>query len=288
MAGAGFDLEQLRLRVARTLPAHCFDDFQRLSRTLIHGPEFQWLLVDAPHEGLRKQIMAALDEVLSAAKLRVNRLPLSGRIDDVPALEARLINNAGKAQVVHVIGRPGWFDAARWDAFNVRRERIAAQARARLVFWLDAQAIELASLGAPDLWAWRGGVYSFEVEAADVAVAASEARLAASALPPGTDSRSAAQRHRRVAEIQSWLKAHPDAPDDLLVAPVDELGRLFYEARDYDEAVAHWRGLELPLHRRRHDERAVAITQGQIADVLQARGQLDEALRIRREEELPM
>ena len=34
--------------------------------------------------------------------------------------------------------------------------------------------------------------------------------------------------------------------------------------------------------------RARAVTLGQIADVLQARGQLDEALRIRQEEELPV
>jgi hypothetical protein len=34
--------------------------------------------------------------------------------------------------------------------------------------------------------------------------------------------------------------------------------------------------------------RARAVTLGKIADVLQARGQLDEALRIRQEEELPV
>ena len=36
------------------------------------------------------------------------------------------------------------------------------------------------------------------------------------------------------------------------------------------------------------DVRSKAVTQGQIADILQARGQLDEALRIRKEEELPV
>ena len=36
------------------------------------------------------------------------------------------------------------------------------------------------------------------------------------------------------------------------------------------------------------DDRSIAIAQGQIADILQARGALDEALRIRREEELPV
>ena len=36
------------------------------------------------------------------------------------------------------------------------------------------------------------------------------------------------------------------------------------------------------------DVRSKAITMGQIADILQARGQLDEALRIHQEEELPV
>ena len=156
MAASAFDLEQARLAAARSLPAECFDDFARLSRTLIHGPPFQWLLVDAPDERLREQVIGALEEVLGKAGLTSNKLPLSERIGDVAELERRLIKNANAAAVVHVIGRPDWFNASRWQDFNARRERLAAQARARLIFWLDREAISLASSGAPDLWAWRG------------------------------------------------------------------------------------------------------------------------------------
>ncbi len=45
---------------------------------------------------------------------------------------------------------------------------------------------------------------------------------------------------------------------------------------------------ELPVYERLGDVRSLAITQGQIADILQARGQLDEALAIRRERQLPV
>ena len=296
MAGSAFDVEQLRLAAARRLPASCHDDFLRLSRTLLHGPEFQWLLVDAPDEGLRKQVMAALDDVLRAAGLSTNRLPLSGKITDVAMLEARLVKNARAGSVVHVIGRPGWFDAARWDDFNTRRERLASEARARLVFWLDADAISLASRGAPDLWAWRGGVYAF-VPAAVPALAVNFAGTALASggqvaplqpRPDGADNRTMAQRSRRVAEIRSWLARKPAPPDELLVAPLDELGRLLFDLGDLEEALQHWRSVELPLHRRLGDARAEAITQGQIADILQACGQLDEALRIRKDEQLPV
>jgi hypothetical protein len=90
-----------------------------------------------------------------------------------------------------------------------------------------------------------------------------------------------------VVEIRTWLEGHPDAPNELKLAPLDELGRLLLESLgDLEEALAHWREVEPPFHRRRDDAGAEAITMGKIADVLQARGQLDEALRTRQEEEI--
>jgi tetratricopeptide (TPR) repeat protein len=293
MAATASEVEALRLRVARQLPANCFDDFQRLSRTLLHGPQFQWLLVDAPHEGLRKEVMAALAQVLSAAGMTTNSLPLSARIKDVAELEARLIKNANQADVVHVIGRPGWFDAGKWDAFNVRRERIAREARARLVFWLDAPAIELASRGAPDLWAWRGGVYAFSAKSANLF--SPESLVSAEIEPPNLtafsrngDLRTRPQKILRIEAIRKWLEVNPNVPDDLRAGALAELGLSLYEIEDYEAALMHWRDVELPLLRRMDKEWPVAITLGQIADVLEIRGDLEEALRVRREEVLPI
>ncbi|MFO1118684.1 MAG: hypothetical protein U1E38_00620 [Rhodospirillales bacterium] len=45
---------------------------------------------------------------------------------------------------------------------------------------------------------------------------------------------------------------------------------------------------ELPVYERLGDVRERAVTMGKIADILQARGQLDDALRIRTEEQLPV
>jgi tetratricopeptide (TPR) repeat protein len=297
MAATVFAIEQSRRAQARHLPGPCHDDFLRLSRTLIHGPEFQWLLVEAPNEGMRRQVMTALDNVLQLAGLSSNRLPLSAKILDVPMLEERLVKIARSAAVVHVLGQSGWFDAARWEAFNTRRERLASKARSRLVFWLDAEAIALASRCAPDLWSWRGGVYSFVPEAA-LRTTASPGEaihgdpiypdyfLRASAIDP--DNRSMAERSRWVVEIKTWLDRHPEAPDELKVSPVDELGRLMYSLGDYDDALELRQKIELPLHRRLNDSRAAAITQGYIADILQQRGNREEALRILREEVSPV
>jgi tetratricopeptide (TPR) repeat protein len=292
MVRSAFAIEQARLAEARQLPGPCHDDFLRLSRSLIHGPPFQWLLVEAPDEGLRRQVLEALDRVLQRAGLRSDRLPLSDKILDVPMLEVRLVNNARQAPVVHVIGRPGWFDAARWEAFNTRRERLAAKARARLVFWLDGEAIALASRSAPDLWAWRSGVYAFLPAAAPAAQPAPGGERPLPTPSPsddgGVDTRSMAERSRRVAEIRAWLEGNPKASDELRFSLVDELGQLLFSLGDLDEALAHWHEVELPLHRRLGDARRQAITMGKIAYILQVRGQLDEALRILQEEALPV
>ena len=167
------------------------------------------------------------------------------------------------------------------------------------MFWLDADAIALASGKAPDLWAWRGGVYAFLPAAAPAASATAigfgpELGLTGGysapipSRPAGADNRSMAERSRRVAEIRAWLATKPAPPDELLVAPVDELGRLLHELGDYDAALQHWREVELPLNRRLGNEKAEAVTKGQIADILRDRGRLDEALRIRTEEQLPV
>ena len=297
MSEAGFNakVENARLTAGQSLPSSCFDDFQRLSRTLVYGPSFQWLLVDAPDEHLRRKVMMALEKVLRAAGLRSNSLPLSGHINDVAELERRLLKNAGQAEVVHVVGRSGWFTEARWDAFNVRRERLAAESRARLVFWLDADAIALASRGAPDLWAWRGGVYSFVQQGVSRQSSMGQGaiggfnhgRVPVESLPSGFDNRAREARLLRIAEIQKWLATQPPPPDELLAAPVDELGHLLFSLGDYDAALAHWSHVEVPMHTRLGDVRSLAITKGKIADILQARGQLDEALRILQEELLP-
>jgi tetratricopeptide (TPR) repeat protein len=292
MARSAFSIEHVRLAEARHLPGPCHDEFLRLTRTLIHGPAFQWLLIDAPDEGLRKQVMTGLDKVLQRAGLTSNRLPLSKQILDVPMLEARLVKNARQAAVVHVIGRRDWFDAARWEAFNIRRERLAAEARARLVFWLDGEAIALASRSAPDLWAWRGGVYAFlpsSVPASNqhfgLDIPVPGARLTDSA---EADGRTMAEQSRRVAEIREWLAQHPEAPDELKIAPLDELGKLLFRLGDVDDALVHCREVEIPFYRRLGDSRGEAITMGQIADILHQQGETDQALRIYREEILPV
>lgn len=290
MTGAGFNLDRVRLEAGQRLPAGCFDEFQRLAKTLVHGPAFQWLLVDAPDEGLRNKVIGALNPVLRAAKLHSSKLPLSRHISDVASLEERLTSQAKKSAVVHVLGAHDWFGAegTRWDALNARRERLAKNARSRLVFWLDRETIEAAARHAPDLWAWRAGVYSFPPETeptrAEFTPGPPLHSLTDSAEP---DGRSMAERYRRIAEIRGWLSSNPSPPVELLVRAQDELGRLLVSVGQFDQALVHLREVELPLYLKLKDLRSYGVAMAKIANLLQTRGQLDEALQILRTEALP-
>ncbi|MCK6424258.1 MAG: hypothetical protein L6Q75_04115 [Burkholderiaceae bacterium] len=281
--------DQLARSLAKELPEPSRADFLRLTRALLHGPRFQWLLVEVPSDALRDRLLSALDRVMLAAHLQCSRLPLDRSLTDVPALEAALVRHAKGCAVVHVLGRRGWFDAARWDAFNVRRERLALEARARLVFWLDAEAIEAASMGAPDLWAWRSGVYSFS-DAADGASpqVQGEAIAPVGAAGSSVDVRSVDERLKRIAALRAWLSEDPPPSDEEREGSVAELGQLLMSVGEYEAALNHWRDVVLPLTERLGHERNATVTRGWIADILQARGQLDEALLIRQEEQLPV
>jgi tetratricopeptide (TPR) repeat protein len=65
------------------------------------------------------------------------------------------------------------------------------------------------------------------------------------------------------------------------------LGNVSRSGGDLDAALRFARE-KRDLDSRRGEEREAALASGLIADILQARGQLDEALRIRQEEQLPV
>ena len=75
-------------------------------------------------------------------------------------------------------------------------------------------------------------------------------------------------------------------------APGEQAGAILYQARllkttDPDQALAHFVDAA-SVFQGIGQEREAVIARGEIADILQSRGQLDEALRIRLEEQLPV
>jgi tetratricopeptide (TPR) repeat protein len=267
-----FSVENARLTAAHRLAPEHFESFQRLCKTLLYGPPFQLVLVDCEDDVVHRSLIETLNSVLRSADLRVAQVRVHAHVADVASLERRMHRAAGKADVVHLRGVDTWFDASRWEAFNLLRDRLAREAKARWVFWLNAQCLRSMASHAMDLWAWRSGVYVF----AGTGSTPSRSIVMDQASPTGS-TLSLVATHRRVAELRRLLAQTPPVPDSLKGALVQALSELLFRladpaAPDFIERVA------LPFKERQGDRlRAVSAT-GLLARSLVRQGDIEPAL----------
>ncbi len=303
------------------LPADCHDEFARLARLIQARPgKFQLLVIDCRDERLRERVIERLDDVLRLAGRRSARVRLTdAAYPDFAAVAKDIVSSTASADVIHLTGGAAWFNAARWQSFNIQRGPVTREVKANLLLWLDPESIAAMASIARDFWAWRAAVIAFH----DVPQLISVADRAPFAGP--FDDRALSERTKRIAVLREVLQ-DSDLPDDIRLGLALEMGDLFRSIGDLDHAEAAFREIasqttntardyaiimgriadileargdldealrirteqQLPVYTRLGDVRAVAITQGKIADILQARGNLDEALRIRTEQELPV
>ena len=289
-----FAIQRAISTAAQQLNTTQFAEFKRLSKKLVYGPDFQLLLLDCCDERLRRQLLGCLNPVLDAAGLHAATLTLhtaAQPADDIPsdvaALEIQLRQLAERSQVIHCLGAHAWLDAeqrpGRWDALNIRRERIAEHVSRRLLLWLDAEGIEQLLTLAPDWWAWRAGVYVFSTELTPISSPAEEWRpqFDCHNRPP-----TQVQAGKRIAELRDWLQG--ELEPELAWRLWGELGDIYYTQGWWDQALEAYQQHVLPLQNQLGDVRGVAVTQGRIADILAMRGQFDEALCIYQQEQLPV
>ena len=280
MLDFAFDHARHRAAAADLRPEH-IADFQRLVKTLRYGSRFQLLIVEFTDVPYRDALIKDVDDVLAVSGFRTRRVVLTttayGGFADAEAEIRRLV--ADGCQAVHVLGGESWFDESGWKAFNIRREAIAQSVPVRLLLWLTTEPIRQLAILAPDLWAWRAGVFSF---------APTSVLLQETPVPQigPVDPRTLAERGKRIAALRTFCVADPPPTDDVRAPLLDELATLLESIGELDEALRIRREEQLPVYERLGDVRERAVTLGKIADVLQARGELDEALRIRREEQL--
>ena len=289
-----FAIQHATTAAAQQLNAVQFAEFKRLSKKLVYGPDFQLLLLDCRDERLRRQLLDCLNPVLDAAGLHAATLTLhtaAHPADDIPsdvaALEIQLCQLAERCQVIHCLGTRAWLDAeqrpGRWDALNIRRERIAEHVSRRLLLWLDADGIQQLLTLAPDWWAWRAGVYVFSAEPAPMPLQVNEWR-------PQFDCHNRpltqVQAGKRIAELRDWLQG--ELEPELAWRLWAELGDIYYTQGWYDQALTAYEQHALPLLKQLGDMRSVAVAQGRVADILTLRGEFNKALYIRQQEELPV
>ena len=237
----------------------------RLARAVGHGPDFQILIVEAVADEATRMAREAIDHAAEERGLRVAEVCWDPAAD-ADGLEQLIVAAATDADLIHLFGAPDWLTPQRWQGLNIRRDRLAESARARLVWWLHPRSVAEMATQAPDLWAWRGGVYSF----LDIAVP-SVSPLTSFDFPHETrvNRTDPEPRRKRIREIRTWLEGAPQP--ELVYEVAREWGDLALSLGEFDEARHAYQDIALPAARLHHTAReALAIKQALAAVATEA------------------
>jgi len=255
-------------------------EFERLIRAIDSAGRFRLLFAEFNQQYYRDSYIARLNAYYpSSAVLYVEREKLA----DASQLRARLHELAQTQRLIHITECNIWQVAAR-DAWlrhlNAQRELLARDCPVVLLFWLNEALLKQLAVTAPDLWSWRSGVFNFTV------YAQTEATLFPTTAPATLAFTEQQRRQQRIAELTEYLQNN-EVSEALRASLLLELGDLHQSVGELNEAMACFQ-TSLDLYRQRHDEANIAELQDRVAGILQARGELDEALRIHQQERLPV
>ncbi|MFI3217858.1 MAG: hypothetical protein QX189_01895 [Methylococcales bacterium] len=251
-------------------------DVLRLINLLDDGKQFCLLLAEYNNAQYRDQV---IDEL--ASQYPEQAIISAANTDD---LISTLQETPSHASVLHIIDTQQWFDNHTLHSIvlrlNQRRDWLAQHVNRGMVFWLSAAHINAFSHAAPDLWAWRKAVVDFCNYAEDKPTQAIYSQRL------DENSTDYPDKQQRLTEISDYL-ASKNRYSLADAALWHEKSRILISIADYDAAVISIQQA-LGIYQDYNDKRATAVSYGDLADVLEARGDLDGALKIRREEELPV
>jgi tetratricopeptide (TPR) repeat protein len=253
-------------------------DLLRLERLLRGRLTFTLAVLQYGDSHYRDRVIRHLDRSWKVAA-RVDAREAEG---DFAILEARLAEAAGEKGAVHLFGLEGWPGDLRsfWRGLNYHRERIAELCPVPFLLWIPVARLRDLALEAPDFWAWRSGVFDFTSRPAPTARVFLEGTL-------DRGRSSAADRTRRIEEIDGYLAklGEPSYSADLRL--LLERGSLQEDLGDLDGALESYQGAAAGYDRI-DDLHGEAWARRRTANVLATRGDPKKALRILREEVLPI
>jgi tetratricopeptide (TPR) repeat protein len=203
--------------------------------------------------------------------------PAIVRIDpnmDYPEFETLLFGACAGRDLVHVVGLTEWLAGKAHDAifrgFNYHRELIAEKVRAALALWLTEDDLREFALEAPDMWAWRKGVFDFSIfrrEPDEV-----------ERLRIDRQAADVVERRKRIEEIESYLAEHPEetiSRANLL----REMGNIQEDLGRIDDALQAL-GAAREIYQRNGCKREHMLTVADIARIYANKGNVDTALKL--------
>jgi hypothetical protein len=259
--------------------------FSALRRGIVRSRGFSLHLCTCDAPTTRDRLIDNLAASLPA--LTVHRVQLPDPADQEP-LEAVAAATATAPGPVMVVGLEALLadgeQAERLlSALNLSRGDWPTRVPHPVVFWLPRRLLGRLTAGAPDFFDWRSDTLDFP-ELAEAQVrpfAAREWRY-------GVDPRfTREEQDQRLRELVARLAATRDSDDERIcrrrLAWWDELAELKKMRGELDEALRIRTEEQIPVYERLGDVHSKAVTQGRIADILQARGDLDEAFALHQE-----
>ena len=252
--------------------------FLRLQRLLDGRQLFTLCFLTYSDSAYRDEVADFLEERLGA-RVRVSIDP-DDRIGTEALFEKLSAGrNRGPAQLTGPERWPEGLDDL-LGRLNHRRGALAERCARPLLMWIRSRDLRAVATRAADLWAWRSGVFDFVLPASPNRREPHRPHGWAAGV---TD---ASRRRERIEELRQFLAKRPSLrPIDVdLLLDMGELHESFGEMEAAKAAYLRARDALASMD----DRRRRAITEGRIADFLEARGELGEALRIRTEEELPV
>ena len=256
------------------LPAHA-DAFIRLRKLLTGKQGFTLCFLAFTDSAYRAKIAKFLADQLQAHKrVTIDETEQIGTEELFIRLDA-----APPHQPVQLFGLehwPGGLDNL-LRRLNLRREAIAARCRRPLLFWtLSSQVYEVA-MGAADLWAWRSCILEFALPSRPLPAQ----RLDYSPVF-SLSAAEVAKRRKRIDDLLDYLADAPVmlAHHVEMLLEVGQLQLALGEVREAEHAYRRAQEASWPIR----DPRQQARVACGLADVLEARGQLGDALRLRQEQ----
>ncbi len=166
---------------------------------------------------------------------------------------------------------------------NLKRELLKETAPVPVVLWLPEYALRVLMEGAPDLWAWRGGVFEFTTpprEAEEIWAALRDQDWMGE-----YDRMTYAERRERADTVAALLEqydAHPDADkaemEETRLRLVDRLARLRNQLGDLAKAeLLYRRALEARERMLGLEHPGTLVSMNELGLLLDHRNKLDEA-----------
>ncbi len=298
-------------------------DWVRLTRNLRHLRGFHAFVLQHNNPAYRDKLIDLLHEGEDAASHAIWDLNTLGGFDAFEYALYQMHHSDQRPKNLHIINFESLDDDAQQyfiKGLNYHRDALAEYAQTTLFFWLLAHDLLAIQSNAPDFWSWREQVIDFSVP-----VEAPE-RSAYSGL--ALTELDSDKKRQRIADISAYLATQAEDKPLLSHGDLyQEMGQLYRELSDYEAARQAYQQArqifkqldehhaELQVQRdfaylsflqgdpdsalsalnvivadfeKLQDQREQALTLGVIGDIYDQRGDLDTALEIREDKQLPI